>query len=128
MNNSSIKILSRHSKISEAVKAAKIDLSYNEELALSDLARHDKDKAFVASFVVERHGKVEVMFAYQCDILLLNTYSPFHGCLDDSPFYFVVDKGDCFEQNPVSMPKSIRKSIASLQKGMSASIYVSSKF
>ena len=80
------KILSRHSKLSEAVAAANIDLSYNEPLALRDLAHADKNRHITAAYVTEQNGSKSVHYELTCDIKLLNRYTPFHSCLDNSPF------------------------------------------
>ena len=82
-----LSIISIHAKLSQAVKASGIDLSYNEGLALSDLARHDKDGSFEQAFVVlNEQGKVEVWYRYNCDIKLLNRYSPFGSMIHNGKF------------------------------------------
>ncbi len=80
------KILSRHSKLSEAVAAADIDLSYNEELALQDLAQEDKDQNIKAAYVLEMNGEKSVHYEYHCDIKLFNKYEPFRYCIDNRFF------------------------------------------
>jgi hypothetical protein len=80
------KILSRHATLSEAVAAAKIDLSYNEPLALRDLAYADKKYNITAAYVTEQNGEKNVHYELTCDIKLLNKYTPFHSCIDNSPF------------------------------------------
>ena len=86
MNAQIHKILSRHATLSEAVAAAKIDLSYNEPLALRDLAYADKKYNITAAYVTEQNGEKNVHYELTCDIKLLNKYEPFHSCLHDSPF------------------------------------------
>jgi hypothetical protein len=80
------KILSRHAKLSEAVSAANIDLSYNEPLALRYLAYADKKYNITAAYVTECDGQTSVHYELTCDIKLLNKYTPFHSCIHDSPF------------------------------------------
>jgi hypothetical protein len=79
------KILSRHSKLSEAVAASGMDLSYNKPLALRDLAYADK-KNIKAAYVTECNGEKNVHYEFICDIKILNKYEPFHSCIDNSPF------------------------------------------
>lgn len=79
-------IVSRHAKLSDAVAAAGIDLSYNEPLARSNLARDDRDPAIKQALVLEVGGKLSVWFEYHCDIKLLNRYEPFISCLHDGQF------------------------------------------
>lgn len=107
------KILSRHAKLSAAVKAAKIDLSYNEPLAQADLTRADNDRHHGEAFVVEVDGKVKVWSVFTSDLPLLNEYSPFSGCLHDGAFRIARDCGDRFEINPVGLNRDARKAIAS---------------
>lgn len=105
--NKTVNILSRHAKLSDAVRAAKIDLSYNEPLALADLARTDRDSKHGEAFVVEdSKGAVEVLYVFNCDIGILHRYSPFHSCLDDTPFGFAVDQGDKIEFLPRALKKT----------------------
>jgi hypothetical protein len=56
------KILSRHATLSEAVAAAKIDLSYNEPLALRDLTYADKKYNITAAYVTEFNGQTSVHY------------------------------------------------------------------
>jgi hypothetical protein len=102
-SSKTLQILSKHSSLTEAVLASGIDLSYNEPLALQDLASSDKGfrgangvtEAYVValdrapqSYDTVRDGKVvEVWYRFDCDLKLLNKYTPFHGCLHDGPFY-----------------------------------------
>lgn len=92
-----IKILSRHTSVLAAVKAAGIDLSYNEQSAIQDI--HTLDRGFreakpvTEAFIVEKIGApqsydtllngqpVEVLYRLDCDLKLLNRYTPFSGCL-----------------------------------------------
>jgi hypothetical protein len=102
-SSKTLQILSKHSSLTEAVLASGIDLSYNEPLALRDLADSDKGfrgakpvtEAYVValdrapqSYDTVRDGKViEVYYRFDCDLKLLNKYTPFHGCLHDGSFY-----------------------------------------
>lgn len=97
-----IKILSRHNSLSEAVRAAGIDLSYNEASALRDIAELDRGfrtlRPVREAYVVEkigtpqsydtiRDGKaIEVLYRVDCDLRLLNRYTPFSACLHDGPW------------------------------------------
>ena len=94
-----IKILSRHSSVLSAVRAAGIDLSYNEASALRDIAELDRGfrdaKPVTEAFVVEKIGAaqsydtildgkpVEVLYRLDCDLRLLNRYTPHHAGLHD---------------------------------------------
>lgn len=85
-------IVSRHDKLSDAVNAAGIDLSYNESLARADLARDDRDRFYVASFVVRTEdGETEVWSVGVANdgLRLLNKYTPFHSTMCSRPFSVV---------------------------------------
>jgi len=80
----SIKIISKHDSLSEAVRASGMDLSYNLKDAQSDIRHTERTgggKAFVTS-----EG---VFYYYECDISLLNKFTPFISCISCSPFSVV---------------------------------------
>lgn len=102
-SNKVLQVLSKHSSLTAAVLASGIDLSYNRESAMQDLAQSDRgfrnvkgvSEAYVVatdrtpqSYDTVRDGKVvEVYYRLDCDLKLLNKYTPFHSCLHDGPFY-----------------------------------------
>jgi hypothetical protein len=118
MNTTTLKIVSRHSKLSDAVAAAGIDLSYNEPLARADLARDDRDTQITQVFVVrnETNGETEVWFHYRTyDILLLNKYSPFHSSLSDTRFSVVVFGDDEIAISRPFISRNARETIMDLK-------------
>lgn len=95
----SLEIISRHSNLLDAVKAACIDLSYNEASALQDIKLIDNPPAryrtgphasqpCTEAFVVRESetGNIEVYYTYQCDLRLLNKFTPFYACLHNGAF------------------------------------------
>lgn len=102
-SNKVLQVLSKHSSLTSAVLASGIDLSYNRKSAARDLAQSDRGfrnakpvtEAYVVaidrapqSYDTVRDGKVvEVWYRFDCDLKLLNKYTPFHSCLHDGPFY-----------------------------------------
>jgi hypothetical protein len=116
MNTTTLKIVSRHSKLSDAVAAAGIDLSYNEPLARADLARDDRDAKITESFVVrnETKGETEVWFRYNADVQLFNKYSPFHASLTDTRFSLVNFEGDTIEITRPLVNRDARPLIAKM--------------
>lgn len=109
-------IVSRHAKLSDAVAAAGIDLSYNEPLARERLARDDRDAAITEAFVVinSRNCETEVWFRYACDLQLLNQYTPFHACLHDSPFSHVTFSETEIHISAPRYNRKARKTLATL--------------
>ncbi|MAO19549.1 MAG: hypothetical protein Unbinned1322contig1001_16 [Prokaryotic dsDNA virus sp.] len=80
----SYKILSRHSSLADAVDAAGIDLSYNEDLARRDIRRDDEH--VTEAYVLDVNGVATVCYVYDArDIKLLHRYEPFFSCLDNGP-------------------------------------------
>ena len=98
MNNTPtvIRIKSIHNNVAEAVKAANFDLSYNPAEGQREINRLDNpkqagnafrdDKPVTKAYVTE-HNKV--YYIYNCDITLLNEFTPFVHCLCNSPFSVV---------------------------------------
>ena len=93
-----LNILSRHTSLLAAVKAAGLDLSYNEPLALADIAHLDG-----GGFSRGIHGRTEIKpvtevfvtddgiyYTFECDLRLLNKYEPFHACMHDGAFAIAV--------------------------------------
>ena len=108
-----IKFTSRHSSIADAVTAAKLDLSYNAGLAKEKIA--DLDRNVRQAFVTE-DGKV--MFVYNCDLPIIQTFSPFHSCIDNRPFSLAfLDKLTLNVTDPIiEKSKAGRKLIADMIK------------
>lgn len=91
-------------------RAAGIDLSYNEPSALRDIAELDRGfreaRPVTEAFVVEKIGApqsydtllngqpVEVLYRLDCDLKLLNRYTPFSGCLHNGAWTPVLIDGD----------------------------------
>jgi hypothetical protein len=79
--STTIKILSRHNSLAEAVEAANPDLSYNPAEAANQIRQIDRH--CVAAFVVESGA---IYYIYRADIDLLHEFDPFTSVLCDTPF------------------------------------------
>jgi len=112
-----IQIRSRHSSVSDAVTAANIDLSYNVSAAKSKI--RETDLNVTQAFVTEDG---EVMFVYNCDIPILQNFSPFISSLDNRPFSLaVIDKMTLCITNPlIQKNKEGRKAIKKMINQMSS--------
>ena len=112
-----IQIKSRHSSLESAVAAANMDLSYNAALAASNIK--DTDRNCSQAFVTEND---EVMFVFECDIPILHKFSPFHSCLDNSPFSIAfLGKLTIHISDPLfQKTKEGRKSVSTMIKNISA--------
>jgi hypothetical protein len=85
-----IKIISRHETLADAVKESGMDLSYNPAEArrkINDIDNRSPDTKVEEAFVTSE-GKV--LYIFKCDIRLLNEFDPFMGVLHDGPFYPVA--------------------------------------
>lgn len=106
-----IKIKETYKTLSEAVEAAKIDLSYNEFYAKSDIRTTDPDveKAFVTE-------DGDVYYIYKCDIRILHKYVPHHSCINNTDFRLVTIVRDTIEYHDIFWLKNFksRKEIRSL--------------
>ena len=116
-----IKIISRHQNLLEAVKAAGIDLSYNEPLAHRDIKQLQREigEAFVVEGVnYKNQPERQVLYTFKCDLLLLNKFEPFHSCLDDSDFTLCYIQDDSFVPMSGKFAKNNqnRKALATMQK------------
>jgi hypothetical protein len=122
----SINIISRHNTLAEAVAAANIDLSYNEQAAKQSIKNSDtgfnRDRGVTDAFVCE-DGKVR--YVYQTDIALLHEFTPFVSCLHDGAFQFwgfiqstmeLLQFAGCVPKNGTE-----RKKIREIQKGNATS-------
>jgi len=110
------KILSRHTKLSEAVAASGMDLSYNKPLALRELAYDDKNRNITAAYVTEHDGVKSVYYELTCDIKLLNKYQPFFGCIHDGAFSTVeiTDSEITISEPKLNRSRKARAMIAQL--------------
>jgi hypothetical protein len=106
-----IQIRSRHSSVADAVTAANIDLSYNVPVAKKKIA--DLDLNVRQAFVTEE-GKV--MFVYNCDIPILQEFSPFSSSVDNRPFAIAfIDKMIMSVTDPLMQKnKESRKALATM--------------
>lgn len=114
----SIKIISSHKTLAEAVAASNIDLSYNESSARESIKLTDcgynRDRGTTEAFVCD-DGKIR--FVYQADIAVLNEFSPFCGCLNDSHFQMVMKTKDELIWTDATIPKTLegRKAVRNIQ-------------
>jgi hypothetical protein len=114
-NTNTIEIISKHATLSEAVKAANIDLSYNQQAAESKIK--DIECGFRGCKGGEAYvTNVGVFFIYKCDITLLNKFEPHHSVMDDTAFRSVTITDGYISFSAPIIPKTpaSRKLIAKL--------------
>lgn len=79
-----MKIKATFTTLAAAVAASKMDLSYNEQAANEKI--QDIERNCSAAYLME-DNTVKYVFEGKQHGRLLNTFSPFHGVLSDSPLY-----------------------------------------
>ena len=107
------KSVTKFNSVSEAVSHAKIDLSYNKSLALRDI--HELDQEVFVAYATEDG---EVFYEYDCDIKLLNKYSPFSGCINNHDFELVYVKDDVIHFTENYLPKTTESRLAIRKAGV----------
>ena len=113
MNNA---IISTHDTLTAAIEAAGgLNREYNPREFDREVARTEKDNAGVKFYVIEKYGRKEVLYIYQCDIRLINEFSPYGACLNNNDFRLVIIEDDLIKE-VTTLPKSARKGIAKLQR------------
>lgn len=129
MNPKTIKILSRHNTLAEAVEAAKPDLSYNEREARQSINLTDRgynrDRGVTSAYVCD-DGKIR--YVYQADIALLHEFTPFSSCLSDCPFQLAFihepENNILFQAGSLPKNKASRKIIREMQEQKHATFQI----
>ncbi len=104
------KKITKFNSLSEAVKHADLDLSYNQFTADQEIKSLEDDGVDTV-YVTEDN---EVYYIYQCDIRILHKFSPFSHCISNSPFQHVYTIGDelTFTDTFIQKNAQNRKTIA----------------
>jgi len=78
VNSIVVKILSTHSNLEDAIEeAGGLNRDYNPAVFDREVEETKKSAAVQEFYVIENCGRKEVIYQYQCDIRLLNS---FRGC------------------------------------------------
>jgi len=88
--NNTTKRITKFNSLAEAVKHAKLDLSYNQFIADQEI-KSLEDDGVTEVYVTEDN---EVYYIYQCDIRILHKFDPFSHCISNAPFQYVYTIGD----------------------------------
>jgi hypothetical protein len=108
---STVKIARRFNNLLEAVTELNVDLSYNREYALANLAdkANYRDLSVVEVFCDEANQIWYVIKSHKEGLRLLHKYTPFHSSLSDSPFvgYVPTQAGEVSELNVADALKPI---------------------
>lgn len=86
--NKDITIARRFNNLLEAVTELNIDLSYNKQLALSDIKALDYDRDLTVTAVfADTNGQLwYILRSVRENLNLLHKYVPFHSCISNAPF------------------------------------------
>ena len=102
-----LQIISKHETLSEAVEAAKLDFSYNPQVAKDSIRNSER-----ASSQGWKSGEAfvtndGVYYVHHCDIKVLNKFEPFHSCLTSDQFRVaVIGESEIEISDLVRIPKS----------------------
>ena len=108
-------IKSTHDSLDSAINAAG---GLNREYNAADFDKEVEAVSKNASefYVVELLGRNEVLYKYECDISLLNKFTPYGGCLNNSMTVGIMLDGVLNEVFTVNKTKQLRKNVAKMQK------------
>ena len=116
--NKSINILSRHNNLEDAIsESGGLNREYNAPVFDKEVESVKKDTSSQEFYVVESLGRKLVLWQYDCDIKLMNAFSPYGASLG-GPFTIgnFNDTYNCFDNvQEISNNPSNRKKIAKLQ-------------
>ncbi len=90
MTTSTFNIIARFDTMAEAVEAAGIDLSYNEQQAKRDLERDD-NQGFHTNIMVTDDNRVLFVYKMPGKLGILNEYSPFGAGLAGASKWSMVN-------------------------------------
>lgn len=112
-----IKIISRHESLEEAIaEAGGLNRGFNPPVFDKEVETVKKQAAVQEFYVIERYGRKEVLYQYQCDIRLLNRFNAGGGMISNSTeIGFLYDK-EIISLQSIPNNSGNRKKIARLQK------------
>jgi hypothetical protein len=112
-----ITIKSTHSTLEAAIEAAGgLNRDYNPRTFDEKVARTKRDASKQAFYVVENLGRDIVLYHYDCDIRLINEFSPFSGCLSGTAQIGWLGKNDISNVQAIANTDDNRQRAAKLQK------------
>lgn len=112
-----ITIKSTHSNIEAAVEAAGgLNRDFNKRTFDKELARTKREASKQVFYVVDNGGRDIVLYHYDCDIRLINEFSPFSGCLSGTTQVGWLGEDDFFNVQTIDNNDANRKKAAKLQK------------
>ena len=113
-----IEIKSTHSTLEAAIEAAGgLNREYNARLFDKEVARTKQDASKQVFYVINNGGHDIVCYHYQCDIELVNEFSPFSGTLrGETTVGWFNETYKCFSNvQTIGNNTANRKKIAKMQ-------------
>jgi len=112
-----INIISTHATLESAIDAAGgLNRDYNKGEFDKEVARTKAGAASDTFYVIEQYGRKQVVYHYECDIRLLNRFSPFGGCLSSSTLIGYLKEELIMGVKCIENSNSNRKKIREIQK------------
>lgn len=112
-----INIISTHATLESAIEAAGgLNRDYNQGEFDKQVARTKAGAAKNVFYVIENYGKKVVLYHYNCDIRLLNGFSPFSAGLSSSTQIGYLEGNEIFGVQCIDNSKANRKKVREIQK------------
>ena len=110
-------IKSTHSDLESAIEAAGgLNRGFNPSIFDKELARTKKEASKQTFYVVERLGRDIVLYHYDCDIRLINAFSPYSGCLSGTTEIGWLGKNVIFNIQTIDNNDANREKAAKIQE------------
>lgn len=112
-----IKIISVHESLEDAIaEAGGLNREYNAPLFDKEVEAVKKQAVVQEFYVIEQYGRKEVLYQYQCDIKLLNSFSPYGATLSSSTECGWLLGDEIAHRQTIPNNSENRKTIARIQE------------
>ena len=109
-------ILSTHTTLISAIEAAgDLNREFNSSEFDKEIRRVEENAAKNKFYVINNHGRKTVVYHYNCDIKLLNAFSPYGATISSSTQIGYLEEKSIFVTKCIENSKSNRKKIREIQ-------------
>jgi hypothetical protein len=112
-----VKILSRHSKLEDAIEeAGGLNREFNAPVFDREVEKVKRETPVQEFLVIDYYGRKKVVYQYHCDIKLWNEFDPGCGCLTSHTTIGWMVKDEFVNINTIPNNNENRKLIRRIQK------------
>ena len=109
-------ILSTHTTLTSAIEAAgDLNRSFNSSEFDKEIRRVEKDAAKSKFYVINNHGRKTIVYHFECDIKLLNAFSPYGATISSDTQVGYLEGKTIFVTKCIENSNSNRKKIREIQ-------------